>query len=79
MADGVRDGAPGGLGGIAPVNIDAHAHFGDTAHTCHQASSRLFCVENRSAKRCILGRRLLWRQVAADMRIPSSNLPHPAI
>jgi hypothetical protein len=23
------------LGGIAAVNIDAHAHLGDTAHACH--------------------------------------------
>ena len=35
VADHVGDRAPGGLGGVLAMNIDAHAHFGDTAHACH--------------------------------------------
>ena len=30
-----RDRPFGGLGGIASVNVDAHAHFGDAADACH--------------------------------------------
>ena len=36
MADGVGDRAFGGLGGILAMNINAHAHFGNTAHACHR-------------------------------------------
>src|SRR5262249_24156500 len=32
VADRVRDRAPGGFGGVAAVNIDTHAHLGDTAN-----------------------------------------------
>src|SRR5947207_5887896 len=35
VADRVRDRALGRFGGIAPVNINARAHFSDTAHACH--------------------------------------------
>src|SRR4029450_13966799 len=38
-AGGVGEGAPGGLGALAPVNVAPHAHFGDTAHACHGISS----------------------------------------
>src|SRR3954468_1777248 len=36
MADGVGHRALGGLGGILAMNINAHAHFGNTAHACHR-------------------------------------------
>jgi hypothetical protein len=29
------DTAPGGLGGVAPVDVDGHAHFGDAADAEH--------------------------------------------
>jgi hypothetical protein len=38
VADGVRNRAPGRLGGIPAVDVDAHAHFGDTAYACHWGS-----------------------------------------
>src|SRR5579883_3223807 len=36
MADRIRDRAFGGLGGIPAMDVNAHAHFGDTAYTRHR-------------------------------------------
>src|SRR3974390_522344 len=36
MTDGVRDRAFGRLGGVLAVDIDAHAHLGDTARACQK-------------------------------------------
>ena len=35
MADRIRHRALGGLGRILAVDVDAHAHLGDTAPACH--------------------------------------------
>jgi hypothetical protein len=35
MPDRIGDRAFGGLGAVLAVDVDAHAHFGDTAHACH--------------------------------------------
>jgi hypothetical protein len=53
VADRVGNRAPGGLGGIASVNVNAHAHFGNTAHACHQLAA-LVCDFNlqRRNERC---------------------------
>jgi len=52
VADRVRDRALGRFGGIASVNVNAHAHLGDTAHTCHWVPA--FVRGYQSLKICIM-------------------------
>ena len=41
MPDRIGDRALGGLGGVLAMDVDAHAHFSDTAPACHLDSCRL--------------------------------------
>ena len=57
MTDGVRHRALGRLGGVLAVNVDAHAHLGDTAHACHGFSNLLLmrAMLVRNAAACYAG------------------------
>src|SRR6267154_83907 len=46
VANGVGDRAPGGLGGILAMDVNAHAHLGDTAHACHRVLAFVRVREN---------------------------------
>src|ERR1041384_5728310 len=39
MPDRIRHRTLGSLGGVLAMDVDAHAHLGDTAHACHFDSS----------------------------------------
>src|SRR4029077_20854937 len=73
VADGVRNGALGGLGGVPSVDVDAHAHFSDTAHACHGVSYIFLSGE------ILIGGSLISQSSLAAPASSTGTPEHPAL